>query len=37
MGGLDEVLERPPSRIFQAPTQALNATTGETALSKNIA
>ena len=36
-GGSDGALERPLDRIFQAPTQAPNATTGETALSRNTA
>ena len=34
-GGSDGASERPPSRIFQAPTQAPNATTGQTVLSRN--
>ena len=34
-GGPDGALERPPSRIFQAPTQAPSATTGQTVLSRN--
>ena len=33
-GGSNGAMERPPSRIFQAPTQAPNATTGQTVLSK---
>ncbi len=35
MGGSDGALERPPSRIFQAPTQAPNATKCQTVLSRN--